>query len=219
VGDVNQGSTLDQRARKIARRANNAMAAQILAHFASKHILLSERFIATLLTSIHPPPSTITPALLSTINTSFLNNPLHTSAAPESFLPANLPQKHNITITGPALVQTIHVEDIGLSRLAQLEALEKAVTERGPQGLRVVDLPADEEGEEGPVASSAAEGIAIGKSMCKVVLEDGNGQRVYAMEVKPIEGIKVGMSLGAKVPRLPRLFDDLPPPPTPNFTI
>ena len=83
----------------------------------------------------------------------------------------------------------------------------------------MVDLPADEEGEEGPVANSAAEGITIGKSMCKVVLEDGNGQRVYAMEVKPIEGIKVGMSLGAKVPRLPRLFDDLPPPPTPNFTI
>jgi len=177
-----------------------ALTTQILAHFASQNILLSERFITALLTSIRPPPSTITPALLSTVNTSFLNDSLQTSAAPESFLPANLAQKHNITIPGPALVQAIHVEDIGLSRLAQLEALEKAVTERGPQGLRVVDLPPDEGEEERPVANGEAEGINIGKSMCKVVLEDGKGQRVYAMEVKPTEGIKVGMSLGIKVP-------------------
>ena len=88
--------------------------------------------------------------------------------------------------------------DIGTSRLAQLEALEKAITEAGPQGRRVVDLPVDEEGEEQPM-QNGVEGLSVGKSVCKVLLEDGRGERVYGMEVKPIEGIKVGMSLGCKV--------------------
>jgi hypothetical protein len=95
-------------------------------------------------------------------------------------------------------VQVVHVQDIGTSRLAQLEALEKAITEAGPQGRRVVDLPVDEEGEEQPM-QNGVEGLSVGKSVCKVLVEDGRGQRVFGMEVKAIEGIKVGMSLGCKV--------------------
>ena len=88
------------------------------------------------------------------------------------------------------------MQDIGTSRLAQLEALEKAINDAGPQGRRVVDLPAEEE-REGEEAT--AEGLNVGKSVCKLLLEDGKGERAYGMEVKPIEGIKVGMSLGCKV--------------------
>ena len=91
------------------------------------------------------------------------------------------------------------MQDIGTSRLAQLEALEKAITEAGPQGRRVVDLPVDEEGEEQPMQNGGIEGLSVGKSVCKVLIEDGRGERVFGMEVKPIEGIKVGMSLGCKV--------------------
>lgn len=90
------------------------------------------------------------------------------------------------------------MQDIGTSRLAQLDALEKAITEAGPQGRRVVDLPVEEEGEE-PATQNGVEGLSVGKSMCKVLLEDGRGERVYGMEVKSIEGIRVGMSLGCKV--------------------
>ena len=89
------------------------------------------------------------------------------------------------------------MQDIGTSRFAQLEALEKAIEEAGPQGRRVIDLPATEETEEH--LQHGMEGIYVGKSICKVLVEDGRGQRVYGMEVKPIEGIKVGMSLGCKV--------------------
>jgi RecQ-mediated genome instability protein 1 len=182
-----------------------SLTAQVLAHFTSKHLALSERYIASLLTAIRPPPTTTTPALLTTLQTTFLQTPLHQSAAPQSHLPPLLPQKHDVTVPGPVLVQVIHVEDIGMSRLAQLEALEKVTTERGPQGLRVVDLPAEEEDERAGVQNGVGEEVSIGKSMCKVLLEDGAGQRVYGMEVKPIEGIKVGMPLGTKVPKNKRI--------------
>ena len=91
------------------------------------------------------------------------------------------------------------MQDIGTSRLAQLEALEKAITEAGPQGRRVVDLPVEEEGGEELGTQNGGEGLSVGKGMCKVLLEDGTGERVYGMEVKSIEGIRVGMSLGCKV--------------------
>jgi RecQ-mediated genome instability protein 1 len=180
-----------------------SLTAQVLAHFTSKHLALSDRYITSLLTAIRPPPTTSTPALLTTLQTTFLQTPLHQSAAPQSHLPPSLPQKHDTSIPGPTLVQVIHVEDIGMSRLAQLEALEKVITERGPQGLRVVELPPEEEDEGRAVQNGVGEGVSIGKSMCKVLLEDGAGQRVYGMEVKSIEGIKVGMPLGTKVPSSP----------------
>lgn len=172
---------------------------QVLAHFASKQIHLSNTFISALLNSIHPPPTTMNPALLASFHTSFLNSSLLQSAAAQSQLPFSLPSEHNISLPGPTLVQVIHVQDIGTSRLAQLEALEKAITEAGPQGRRVVDLPDDEEGDDNPTQNGTNEGLSVGKSICKVLLEDGRGERVYGMEVKPIEGIKVGMSLGCKV--------------------
>jgi len=73
------------------------------------------------------------------------------------------------------------------------------MNERGPQGRRVVDLPNEEEGDENGAQNGGNEGLSVGKSMCKVLFEDGKGERVYGMEVKQIEEIKVGMPLGTKV--------------------
>ena len=150
--------------------------------------------------SINPAAATLTPAIAASLSSSFLTSWLQRSAAPRSYLPADLPTQHNVSITGPTLVQVIHIQDIGISRLAQLEALEKAINEQGPRGRRVIDLPPEEEGEENPTQNCAAnDGLSVDKSICKVLLEDGRGERVYGMEVKPIEGIKVGMTLGCKV--------------------
>ncbi len=172
---------------------------QVLAHFASKQIHLSNTFISSLLNALHPPPLTLTPALLANFHTSFLLSALQQSVSPQSYLPLSIPTQHNITIPGPILAQIIHVQDIGTSRLAQLEALEKAETEKGPQGRRVVDIPAEGEGDDNPVQDGSNEGLSVGKSICKVLLEDGRGERVYGMEVKPIDNIKVGTHLGCKV--------------------
>lgn len=173
--------------------------AQVLAHFASKQLYVSQTYVSTLINSINPPPTTINPAILATFHTSFLNCSLHQSASPQSYLPNSVPSQHNVSIQGPTLVQVIHVQDIGTSRLAQLEALEKAISEAGPQGRRVVGLPVDEEDDDNRVQDGQDQEISVGKTICKLLLEDGRGERVYGMEVKPIEGIKVGMPLGCKV--------------------
>jgi hypothetical protein len=89
-------------------------------------------------------------------------------------------------------VQVVHVQDIGTSRLAQLEALEKAITEAGLQGRRVVDLPVDEEGEEQPMQNGGIERLSVGKSVCKVLVEDGRGEIVFGMLLR-------GLKLGCKV--------------------
>lgn len=178
---------------------------QVLAYFAQKQIHLSQRYIASLLTTftIAPPPPILPAATLSTFYTAFLNSTLQQSASPQSFLPRSLANQHNTTVSGSTLVQVIHVQDIGTSRLAQLEAVEKALNEAGPQGRRVIDLPVEEEGDDANAQNNPQnevnEEISVGKSICKLLLEDGKGERVYGMEVKPIEGIKVGMSLGCKV--------------------
>jgi RecQ-mediated genome instability protein 1 len=176
-----------------------SLPAQVLAHFASKQLYISQTYVSTLINSTHPPPTTITPAILTTYHASFLNSSLQQSGSPQSYLPNSVPTQHNVSIQGPTLVQVIHVQDIGISRLAQLEALEKAINETGPQGRRVVGLPADEEDDNNRGQNDADEELSVGKSICKVLLEDGRGERVYGMEAKPIEGIKVGMALGCKV--------------------
>lgn len=181
-----------------------ALSNQVLAHFASKQLHLSPTYISTLIASLHAPLSA---GVLANLHTTFLTSSLQQSAAQQSYFPPAIATQHNTMIPGPTLVQVIHVQDIGKSRIAQLEALEKAIEEAGPEGRRVVELPA-EEGEDGenenlPAAQNGVnEGISVGKSICKVLLEDGRGERVYGMEVKPIEGIKVGMSLGCKVQSL-----------------
>ena len=184
------------------RYRNNAMSlqTQVLAHFTSKQIHLSPRYIATLLNSLNPVPTGLNQGILERFQASFLNSTLQQSAGPQSFLSPDLPNQHNVSIPGPALVQIVHVQDIGISRLAQLEALEKALNEQGPQGRRVIDLPPEDEAEDNPTQNgSLSEGLSVGKGICKILLEDGRGERVYGMEVKPLEGIKVGMQLGCKV--------------------
>jgi RecQ mediated genome instability protein len=176
-----------------------SLQAQIIAHFAATQLYVSQTYISTLINSIHPPPTTINRALLAAFHESFINSSLHQSASPQSYLPNSVPTQHNVSIQGPTLVQIIHVQDIGTSRLAQLEALEKAISEAGPQGRRVVGLPAEEEDDDNRVQNATDQGLSLGKTMCKLLLEDGRGERVYGMEVKPIEGVKVGMPLGCKV--------------------
>src|ERR1700737_4804340 len=184
-----------------ALSANVAMSlpTQAVAHFASKQLAISQTFLTALLTAVQLPPATLTAPILTTLHTAFLNSTLQQSSSQQAYLPVSITTQHNLSIPGPSLVQIVHVQDIGTSRLAQLEALEKAILEAGPQGLRVVDLPADENGEDVPPLNGATGRLSLGKSICKVLLEDGQGQRVYGMEVKSIEGIKVGMPLGCKV--------------------
>src|ERR1700738_4046597 len=115
---------------------------QAVAHFASKQLAISQTFLTALLTAVQLPPATLTAPILATLHTAFLNSTLQQSSSQQTYLPVSITTPHILSIPGPSLDQSVHVQDIGTNSLAQLEALKKAILEAGHQDLRIVDLPA-----------------------------------------------------------------------------
>jgi RecQ-mediated genome instability protein 1 len=95
------------------------------------------------------------------------------------------------------------VEDIGRSRWSQVEALEaqeRGETTKGREVVRV--LPAEDGGEAAAVGGGSAAGGG-GQSASagphKLLLQDARGTKVYGLEVRGVQGVSVGMSIGAKL--------------------
>jgi len=95
------------------------------------------------------------------------------------------------------------VEDIGRSRWSQVEALEaqeRGETTKGREVVRV--LPAEDGGEAAAVGGGSAAGgggqsASVGPH--KLLLQDARGTKVYGLEVRDVQGVSVGMSIGAKL--------------------
>ncbi|GAB7332683.1 hypothetical protein MBLNU13_g04434t1 [Cladosporium sp. NU13] len=103
-------------------------------------------------------------------------------------------------LPGPIAVQVLDVEDIGRSRWSQVEALEaqeRGETTKGREVVRV--LP--EEGTSGPDApqAQAPSGQVKSAGPHKLLLQDAKGTKVYALELRNVRGIDVGMSIGTKL--------------------
>ena len=95
------------------------------------------------------------------------------------------------------------MEDIGRSRWSQVEALEaqeRGETTKGREVVRV--LPAEDGGEAAAVGGGSAAGGG-GQSASagphKLLLQDARGTKVYGLEVRGVQGVSVGMSIGAKL--------------------
>ena len=95
------------------------------------------------------------------------------------------------------------MEDIGRSRWSQVEALEaqeRGETTKGREVVRV--LPAEDGGEAAAVGGGSAAGgggqsASVGPH--KLLLQDARGTKVYGLEVRDVQGVSVGMSIGAKL--------------------
>jgi RecQ-mediated genome instability protein 1 len=101
-------------------------------------------------------------------------------------------------LPGPIAVQVLDVEDIGRSRWSQVEALEaqeRGETTKGREVVRV--LP--EEGTAGPDAPQAAGGQIKSAGPHKLLLQDAKGTKAYALELRNVQGIDVGMAIGTKL--------------------
>lgn len=101
-------------------------------------------------------------------------------------------------LPGPVVVQVLDVEDIGRSRWSQVEALEaqeRGETTKGREVVRV--LP--EEGTAGPDAPQAPGGQSKSAGPHKLLLQDAKGTKAYALELKNVQGLDVGMSIGTKL--------------------
>ncbi|KAA8909765.1 hypothetical protein FN846DRAFT_590953 [Sphaerosporella brunnea] len=146
----------------------------------------------------HPPPAR---ALVETLRFRLLASDITTSLQPYAnlCLPPNLPQSAPQAMALSAdgiVVQVLDIVDVTSSRsdsLERLEMVERGEAMRGREIIRVAPGEADGGGE-------AAVGARKGDGgMHKLVLQDAAGRRVYAFELAPIAGVKVGMSIGAKM--------------------
>lgn len=103
-------------------------------------------------------------------------------------------------------MQIVDIENLTLSRweqIEELEAVERGETTRGREVIRVTE----EESESGNGATQRSTGANIpgashaGKNAThRFVLQDCNGMRVYAVELKRIEGVGIGKTnIGCKM--------------------
>ena len=123
------------------------------------------------------------------------NKSLSPTASSPSIFP---PDIHNTSIQsrhlpGPIIVQVLDIEDISKSRWEQIEAIEALERGEGTKGREIVRVVVPEEGSEDVVVSGKTGGPH------KLLLQDAKGIRVYGVELKEVEGVGLGMSIGSKM--------------------
>lgn len=185
----------------------------------------SQSFLATLTTARSPPPPI--PSLLATAKARLLasdltntsNSAIIDPSAP--ILPTNI-DADAAAVKETRLAQNIHVqvvdiENLSLSRWEQveeLEAIERGERTRGRQVIRVV-APEDGDNETDasssstaqtqasrPATAAAAAATTTGgaNAVHRLVLQDRQGQRVFAVELRRITGIGIGKThIGEKM--------------------
>ena len=184
--------------------------------------LPSQTWLAPLITARTPPPPL--QSLLATAKARLLAADLTSPCLLDVSTPALPPDLSNVNIKEIKLprdvvVQVLDVENLSRSRWEQVEELE--AIERGEQtrGRQIVRLPVRSEGDEGDTDLGAEEatqaptgavpGLAAGASNVPVkpknathrlTLQDWRGQRVYGIELKPVDRVAVGITnIGEKV--------------------
>ena len=96
-------------------------------------------------------------------------------------------------LPGPIVAQLLDVEDMSKSRWEQIEAIEALERGEGSKGREIIRVT--ETLEDDRMTSNA---IKSGGPY-KVLLQDVRGTKVYGMELRPVNGIGIGMSIGGKV--------------------
>ncbi len=88
-------------------------------------------------------------------------------------------------------MQVLSVEDMSKSRWEQIEAIEALERGEGTKGREIIRVAATEEGED--------ENVARDGGPHKLALQDAKGTRIYGIELKGVEGVGLGMSMGCKM--------------------
>ncbi|OCK81319.1 DUF1767-domain-containing protein [Lepidopterella palustris CBS 459.81] len=178
----------------MATPATCPQAKDLSAHLTSKHLPPTPTFLTTILSTARP--STPLPALQRTALFRLLASDITSTVAytPASMLPANI---HDAGIkerrlAGPIPVQVLDIEDIGHSRWSQVEALEAAERGEMTKGREVIRVVADRENDAAPEESASS-------GPHKLLLQDAAGAKVYGVELMGVEGIGLGMNIGAKM--------------------
>ena len=96
-------------------------------------------------------------------------------------------------LQGSIVAQVLAVEDMSKSRWEQIEAIEALERGEGTKGREIIRVVPTEEGD------NADTGVQKGGGPHKLLLQDVQGNTVYAIELKGVEGVGLGMSIGCKI--------------------
>ncbi|KAI5466850.1 hypothetical protein BGZ63DRAFT_418602 [Mariannaea sp. PMI_226] len=181
----------------------------------------STAFLNSLVTTRSPPPPL--PSLVATAKARLLAADLTSPAlfSPNdlaSFPPqADAASNKELRLARAVHVQVLDVENLSLSRWEQVEELEAVERGEMTRGREIVRVTAEDDGHNneedygattqrstrtnnGPSAANAAARSAGKNATHRLVLQDCKGTKVYAMELRRIDGIGVGKSqIGEKI--------------------
>lgn len=168
------------------------LVAQLAAQLTTKGLDPTPTWLASFLANQRP--TTPLPALTQTALFRLLASDITTTLTftPNTVFPADVhcAQFKERRLIGPIIVQVLTVEDISLSRWEQIEAIEALERGEGTRGREILRAVAPEEGAE--------EFIPKGGGPHKLLLQDTQGERVFGIELKNVEGVGIGMSIGCK---------------------
>jgi RecQ-mediated genome instability protein 1 len=165
-------------------------------HLNSRHLYPTAAWMQSFLTTTRP--NTPLPALRQTVGFRLLATDITTSLNP----PANAVFPHDIlkgtiqsrSVAGPVVCQILDIEDIGNSRWSQVEAIEaqeRGEMTKGREIVRVVEQENDD--------PSAAVTPIHSKGPFKVLLQDAKGAKVYALDLRGIDGLNTNTAMGVKL--------------------
>ena len=140
-------------------------------------------------------PTTPLQSLLQTAHFRLLASDITTSLSRDHCLPANTSDVHiqERTLSGEIVVQVLGVEDISRSRWENIEAIEAIERGEGRKGREIIRV-VPTENDDGPQG-----GVQKGGGVHKLILQDARGAVVYGLELKPVEGVGLGMNIGCKM--------------------
>jgi len=189
-----------RRPRMQARRAMATMAANLVGeltqHLSARHLDPTTAWLQSFVSTTRP--NTPLPAikqtavfrLLATDITATIK-PSATCVFPSDILDGTTPSR---LVPGPVLCQIVDMEDIGHSRWSQVESIEAQERGEMTKGREIVRIVESE--NEG---SSGAAAPVQSKGPFKLLLQDAKGLKMYAFDLRGIEGLHTAMPLGAKL--------------------
>ena len=114
---------------------------------------------------------------------------------PHACLPADVEnsQIRERRLLGPIVLQVMSIEDMSKSRWQQIEAIEALERGEGTKGREIIRVVTTEDGDGSTQPAEKSSGPH------KLLLQDTRGAKVFGVELKDVQGVGLGMDIGAKM--------------------
>ncbi|KAF2641610.1 hypothetical protein P280DRAFT_317576 [Massarina eburnea CBS 473.64] len=173
----------------------NNPVAELTQHLNARHLHPTAAWLQSFVSTTRP--NTPLPALKQTALFRLLSTDITTSLVPppNTVFPIDVlnAKVASRTVTGPIVCQVLDIDDIGLSRWSQVEAIEAKERGESTKGREIVRVVENE--NEGAAVAPAIQS----KGPFKLLLQDAKGVKVYGLDLGGMAGINTNMSMGVKI--------------------